>query len=145
MDINEIKKSWSEDCEIDETKLDRSSIDTAKLHSKYIGLLIDNKLKITKTKADYDEKRRKRIKYFNGQMTKEELEENGWEQYQYNKPLKSEMEDLLNGDSELNKYKIRLEYLEAMEYLLESIMSQIKSRDFQIKNIIQWKLFTAGN
>lgn len=144
MDIKEIKLAWEQDCIIDETKLDYSSINTAKLHSKYLGLLIDTKLKLTRTRNEYNEYKNKRIKYFSGKMTKEELEENNWEQYQFNKPLKSEMEDLLDGDSELNKYKIRLEYLEAMAYLLESILGQIKSRDFQIKNIIQWKQFTAG-
>lgn len=144
MDIEQIKENWKADCVIDESKLAYSSVETAKLHSKYLNLLIDTKLKITRNKAQFDEYKRVKIKYYKGEMTKEELEEHGWEQYKYNKPLKSEMEDLLSGDSELNKYKYRLEYLQSVEYLLESILSQIKSRDFQIKNIITWKQFTAG-
>jgi len=30
-------------------------------------------------------------------------------------------------------------------YMLESVMQQIKSREWQIKNGIEWKKFLAGN
>jgi hypothetical protein len=40
---------------------------------------------------------------------------------------------------------MRLEYLNTVVYLLESIMGQIKARDWQVKTAVEWKKFLAGN
>ena len=76
--------------------------------------------------------------------TRDELKEHGLEQWQGIKPLKNEMDEFLQGDVELNTMKVRLEYLETMIYLLESILGQLKARDWQIKSAIEWKRFLAG-
>ncbi|CAB4177156.1 Recombination, repair and ssDNA binding protein UvsY, partial [uncultured Caudovirales phage] len=67
-----------------------------------------------------------------------------WEQWQYTKPLKNEMDEFLKGDKDLNTLEVKITYLETMIYLLESILTQIKSRDFQLSNAIKWKIFLAG-
>ena len=54
------------------------------------------------------------------------------------------MDEILEGDVDLNTINIKVEYLSTMVYLLESILGQIKARDFQIKNGIAWKQFLAG-
>ena len=54
------------------------------------------------------------------------------------------MDEFLQGDTDLNTFKVRLEYLETMIYLLESILGQLKARDWQIKSAIEWKRFLAG-
>jgi hypothetical protein len=77
-------------------------------------------------------------------MTRQELADLQWDQYQGIKPLKNEMDEILTGDTDLNNINTRIEYLTAMIYLLESILGQIRSRDFQIKNGIAWKQFLSG-
>ena len=77
-------------------------------------------------------------------MSRHELEDLGWEQYQYNKPLKAEMDEFLKGDEDLAKILVRSQYIDTMVYALESIMQQIKQRDFQLSNGIKWKAFLAG-
>lgn len=145
MTLDEILEMWEKDCVIDEMHLGEASTHTAKLHAKYLRLLINVKLKKTKLDIEYNSLRKIKIRYYRGELTKSELEEYGWEQYLYNKPLKNEMDEFLKGDDDLNKIVNRSEYAETIIFAIESIMGQIKQRDWQIKNSITWKQFLAGN
>lgn len=145
MKLDEVLDMWEKDSHIDNNHLGESSTATAKLHSKYIKLLIDAKMKKSKLGIDYNNLRKVKGRYYRGEMTRAELTERGWEQWQYNKPLKTEMEEFLKGDDDCVVIQARIEYIDTMIYALESIMSQIKSRDWQLKNAISWKAFLAGN
>jgi len=144
MTLDEIQNEWDKDAEIDDNYLGENSTHTPKLHSKYLRLLIGVKLKYTKLQADYNQLRKNKFRYYRGELGKEELQQLGWAQWQGVKPLKNEMDEFLTGDTELCTLKVRAEYLETMIYLLESILGQLKARDWQIKSAIEWKRFLAG-
>jgi len=144
MKIDEIQTMWESDCAIDDNYLGEAATFTPKLHSKYIKLLIDAKLKHSKYNSDYNTLRKTKFRSYRGEMTRQELADLQWDQYQGIKPLKNEMDEILTGDTDLNNINTRIEYLTAMIYLLESILGQIRSRDFQIKNGIEWKKFLSG-
>lgn len=145
MNIDEILIEWEKDNGIDENHLDNASITTAKLHSKYLKLLIDAKLRKTKIDINYNTLRKTKIRYYRGELSKDELKEYGWDQWQYNKPLKAEMDEFLKGDADLCNLAARQEYIDTMIFAIESILTQIKSRDWQIRNAIAFKQFLAGN
>ena len=145
MRLDEILDEWDKDCVINDNQLGEASIVSAKLHSKYLRHLIDTKGKKTKLESEYQVLRKSKFRYYRGEMTKKELDERGWEQYQYTKPLKNEMDEILKGDDDVVKIQMKLDYLDTMIYALESIMAQIKARDWQIKNGITWKQFLAGS
>jgi hypothetical protein len=77
-------------------------------------------------------------------MSREELTDLGWSQWQGVKPLKNEMDEFLTGDDDLNTLRVKVDYLETMIYFLESVLSQIKARDWQLKTAVEWKKFLAG-
>lgn len=144
MTLEELQTEWDADCQIDDNYLGENSTATPKLHAKYIRVLVQIRLKHTKLQADYNVLRKNKFRYYRGEMTRDELTNLGWNQWQGVKPLKNEMDEFLTGDDDLNTIKVRLDYLETMIYVLESIMGQIKSREWQIKNGIEWKKFLAG-
>lgn len=144
MTIDEIQEMWASDCEIDDNYLGENATATPKLHSKYLKLLLNTKLKHTKLASDHNILRKQKFRYYRGELSRDELADLGWDQWQGVKPLKNEMDEFLQGDTDLNKIRVRIEYLEAMIYQLESIMSQIKARDWQIKTAVEWKRFLAG-
>jgi len=144
MKIDEIQNMWEQDCSIDDNYLGEAATITPKFHSKYIRLLIDAKLKLSKYNSDYNQLRKTKFRYYRGEMSRQELTDLQWDQWQGVKPLKNEMDEILTGDPELNNIQMKIEYLNSMIYLLESILGQIRSRDFQIKNGIEWKKFLAG-
>jgi len=144
MTLDEIQQMWENDSEIDDNHLGEASTTSAKLHAKYLKLLIDAKLKLAKYKADYKVLRQSRFRYYRGEMSRQELKDREWDQYQGTKPLKSELDEILNGDDILAKHELRIEYLNTMIYALEAIMQSIKGRQWDIKNGITWKQFLAG-
>lgn len=144
MNIEQIQDMWETDAEIDDNYLGENSTATPKLHAKYIKLLVQAKLKLTKVQSDYNLMRKAKFRYYRGEMSREELTDLDWAQWQGVKPLKNEMDEFLTGDSDLNTLRVKIDYLETMIYLLESILGQIKARDWQIKSGIEWKRFLAG-
>jgi hypothetical protein len=105
---------------------------------------MEYKLKLTKHRAEFHALRRLKIRYYNGELSREELQEHDWDQYQGIKPIKSVQDDLLHGDDDLIKMTVRISYLEDMVYACESIMKSISGRGWDIKNSIEWKKFISG-
>lgn len=145
MNIEELQDMWDVDSAIDDNYLGEASTTTPKLHAKYIKILINKKLLQIKMQSEYNILRKNKFRYYRGELSRTELESLGWDQWQGIKPLKNEMDEFLTGDDDLNKLQLRVEYLNTMVYMLESVMQQIKSREWQIKNGIEWKKFLAGN
>lgn len=145
MNIDDLHTMWESDCVIDDNHLDKESLVTAKLHSKYVRLLINHKMKAAALQAEYNSTRQTKFRYYRGELTKAELSEKGWEQWQGIKPLKNEMEEFLTGDSDLNRIDVKIQYIKCMVEALESILGQIKARDWQIRNAVEFKKFVAGS
>lgn len=145
MNIDELNLLWETDCVIDEDHLDRESVTTAKLHSKYLRMLMQHKMKIAALQAEYNNLRQRKFRYYRGEMSRDELKEAGWDQWQGIKPMKNEMDEFLKGDSDLNKIDLKIQYIKIMVEALESILNQVKARDWSIRNAIEFKKFLAGN
>lgn len=144
MKLTDLQDMWSEDCKINELDLGKESVNTPNLHAKYLNLLTSTKLNLRKAESDYLTCRRKKYRYYRGEMTQEELEEEGWQQWQGNKPLKNEMDEFLQVDSDLIKYLDKVEYFKTVLYQLEQILRSLNSRTWDIKNCIEWSKFTNG-
>ena len=144
MNIEQLQEEWDKDCEIDDNYLGENSTATPKLHAKYVKILVQVKLKHTKLSSDYNLTRKNKFRYYRGELSRDELQDLQWDQWQGVKPIKNEMDEFLKGDDELNTMDIKIKYLETMIYFLESVLQQIKARDWQIKTAVEWKKFLAG-
>ena len=131
MNIEQLQEMWGIDCQIDDDRLDKEAVRTPNLHSKYLNILIANKLKLAKVKADYNTLRQAKFRYYRGEMGKQELIECGWEQWQGAKPLKNEMDEFLQGDGELVQMEQKVEYLNTIVYFLEEVLKQIRQDKLQ--------------
>ena len=58
-------------------------------------------------------------------MTREELEHEGWNQFQGNKPLKNEMDEFLACDEDLIYLQDKVEYFKTVQFTLEQILRSI--------------------
>lgn len=144
MTLEELIDQWEIDSAIDDNHLDRESVRTPNIHAKYLRILMGYKMKLSALKTEYNTLRQRKFRYYRGEMGKAELDSNGWDQWQGVKPLKNEMNEFLEGDTDLNKIAIKCQYLENMIQAVESIMTQVKARDWQIRNTVEWKKFIAG-
>jgi len=144
MKLNEIQEMWEQDAPIDDTNLGEASTNVPKLHAKYLNLLSNAKLNMRNAESKYLKLRAKKFRYYRGEMSKQELEQESWEQWQGVKPLKNEMEEFLLGDEDLISSQDRFEYYKIMVGHLESIIKSINSRTWDIKSAIDWQKFTQG-
>lgn len=145
MNLEELKSMWESDSKISESNISSESLRIPQLHSKYLNMLVDCKAKLMKREYDLHVLIRLKTRYYNGELTKDELTETGWDQWQYNKPLKSELGAILDADQDIFQRKAKIEYLKIMVFFLDSVMVSMKGRSFDIKNAIEWSKYLAGS
>lgn len=144
MKLDEIQNEWKQDSFIDETNLGKASSKTPQLHAKYLNMLSTARLQSRRAEGEYQRLRRLKYRYFRGELSRQELDDLGWDQYQGVKPIKNEMDEYLSTDEELLVCQDKLEYYRTVVYQLESIMKSIQSRTWDIKNSIEYMKFLNG-
>ena len=60
------------------------------------------------------------------------------------KPLKSDMDLFYETDADISKLKMKLDYQQTIVESLKDILDNIKWRHTHIKNMIDFRRFTAG-
>lgn len=140
--LEQVLKMWESDSVIDQTEPSKELLKIPTYHSKYLGVL--TKHRIASKKAHFDYLRMKKVKweYFTGKMSKEELDEYGWEPFQF--ALKSDITTYLEADKDLIKLLEKKVYHEETISVIESIMSELKQRTWQLRDFISWEKFVNG-
>ena len=147
MNIEEVLKMWKEDSIIDDLKLDDTTVRMARVHSKYLELITIAKIRRKKKDLDYKTLLKNKWLYYNGKLSKPEIDIYKWEYDPFgglNKPLKGDMNYYYDADIDIQKAQAALEYDKVLIETLEEIMSTIRWRHQNIGNIIKWRIFEAG-
>ena len=144
--LENIIEMWKKDAVIDEMNLGEASRESAKLHSKYLELYSVNKLKLKKQQLDFKVLLRDKWSHYNGKLSKEEIDEKGWDYDPMNglTVLKSDMDKWYDADPLIQEAQLKIEYTKEMVDTLKEIMDNIKWRHQAIKNAIEWHKFTSG-
>lgn len=141
---DQLMDSWMIDCKIDQTQLLDRMYRHPILHSKYLTILQNYKVQQRKLTLKYQRNRLQKTRYFNGELTKEELDVLGWKQYLFRKPMKAEMETLLDADTDLQLLQEQILYIETLIQSSESILKEITNQHFLFKNLIEQAKFLSG-
>ena len=140
--LEQILKYWETDSNMDQTEPSKELLKIPVLHSKYLNILTKHKIASKKAHFDYLRMRKIKWEYFTGKMSKEELDEYGWEPFQF--ALKSDINTYLEADSDLIKLLEKKVYHEEAISVIESIMSELKQRTWQLRDFISWEKFVNG-
>jgi hypothetical protein len=140
--LEQILKYWETDSNMDQTEPSKELLRIPILHSKYLNILTKHKIASKKAHFDYLRMRKIKWEYFTGKMSKEELDEYGWEPFQF--ALKSDINTYLEADGDLIKLLEKKVYHEEAISVVESIMSELKNRNWEIKSFIDWERFISG-
>jgi len=147
LNIENILEMWKKDADIDEMNLDDASKDAARLHAKYLELLMTTKLQYQRNEYKLKSLLKEKWLYYNGKMSKEQIDEKGWPYDPFNglaKPLKGEMDYYYNSDPDIMALNEKIEYLKTVIDTLDEILQNVKWRHQTIKNMIDWRRFTSG-
>lgn len=142
--LSQIETEWKADCKIDITDISGAILKTPNLHSKYIAILSHAKQEILKAERNYIKIRRLRTSYYNGEMDREELDDQGWDQYQFKKPLKTVLDELLQSDEYLIDHKMTMEELTICKDMLESIVKAVASRSYDVRALVEYLKWSQG-
>ena len=140
--LEQILKYWDADSNMDQTEPSKELLRIPILHSKYLNILTKHKIASKKAHFDYLRMRKIKWEYFTGKMSKEELDDYGWEPFQF--ALKSDINTYLEADSDLIKLLEKKVYHEEAISVIESIMSELKQRTWQLRDFISWEKFVNG-
>lgn len=147
MNIEQVLEMWKKDSIIDDLKLDDTTVKMARIHSKYLELITIAKMAKKKKDLEYKTLLKDKWLYYNGKLSKEQIDMFQWEYDPFgglNKPLKGDMNYYYDADTDIQKMQARIEYDKVLVETLEEIMSTIRWRHQNIGNIIKWRAFEAG-
>ena len=146
MNLEELRKEWSKDCEIDDIELDKSSLEVPKLHAKYQEFLTDNILVLKNLEFQYNTLLKNKWLWYNGKMSEQQIKELGWEADPFDglKVMKNDMQVWYNADQDLQRMSGKVEYQKIIINFLKECMQNITWRHQTIKNTIDWRKFMAG-
>jgi hypothetical protein len=145
--LEQVLEMWKEDGKIDQTHLDGTTVKNAILHGKYLEMLSHTRLRLRKKENELADLEKDKFLYYNGKMTKDEMDVRGWPYDPFKglvKPLKGDLEFWVRADKDLQELKMAIEYLKTLFEAIEQIMENIKWRHQAIKNCIDWRKFQEG-
>lgn len=144
MNHDDLVEEWAKDNTIDQTNIINELTRTPFLHAKYMKLYIGYKARHVGAEAKYHELRNVKRKYYQGKMSKEELDEYGWDQYQGLKMSSTEFMMVCEDDPDLIKLDGKVKFYQLMVQGLDYILKSINSRDWALKTMVEHNKFLSG-
>jgi hypothetical protein len=143
MKLEEIESLWEKDSKIDRTELDAESLKIPTLHAKYYKLYLREKVQLKSEEQDYKQFYKLKHEYYTGKMSQSELNELGWEPFQF--VLKNDLQVYIDADKDVAERLLKLSVQKEKVQFLEDIIKTLNTRGFQIKNAIDFIRFTSGS
>jgi hypothetical protein len=140
--LEELLEIWRQDCDIDRTEPDRELLNIPKLHSKYLNILSRHRLLSKEAEFKYNKMKKTKWEYYTGKIDDDELQRRGWEPFPF--VLKSEINTYLDSDEDLNKYLANKIVHDEIVDVCTTILKELNSRTFQLRDYISWQKFIQG-
>tara|TARA_Y100000758_G_scaffold290082_1_gene243350 strand:+ start:977 stop:1423 length:447 start_codon:yes stop_codon:yes gene_type:complete len=147
MTLDEIKKEWVIDCEIDDIELDKASLVVPRLHAKYSDLLSTKTLLLKQYTHRYNTLLKDKWMWYRGELDEERRIKLGFNPDPFDglkPPLKADMHYWFNADKDLQEMNAKIEYLKVTVDYLKECLNNVTWRHQTIKNTIEWRKFMAG-
>jgi len=143
MKFEDIFDEWKKDSEIDQTELGTESLKIPKLHHKYYMIIVAEKSIIRKLESQM--KQLKLAKYeFYSQGHTEETRKLGWALPPKGIILKADIPMYMEADKDIIDLSLKIGVQAEKIEFLESIIKGLQTRNFIIKNAIDFLRFTNG-
>ena len=112
MNLETVLEMWKKDSEIPQYNLDETSRQTPTLHAKYMEFMSIARLQLKKAEMAQKTLLKKKWLYYNGKMTQEQIQSEGWDfdPFEGLKVLKGEMDYYYDADSDIQKSEEKITY-----------------------------------
>lgn len=140
--IDDVLELWKKDSVIDRTEPGKELINIPLLHSKYLTILSKHRMLSKEAEFKYNKMKKLKWEYYTGKLDDDALKKHGWEPFPY--ILKSDINTYLESDEDLNKFIATKMMHDEVVDICQSIMKELNSRTFQLRDFIQWERFIQG-
>ena len=140
MDLEKLQELADKDLKINDSELDLESLKTPQLHNKYMKHLTKFKLMLSRAEGDLYNAKRELWEYYTGKADASVYAQKPFDL----KILKQDVDQYIQSDDEYIKAKQKVDYLSTTTDFLDRTIRQIQSRDWNIRNAIEWRKFTSG-
>ena len=132
---------WNTDSKLDEDQHDNDSLAIPQLHMKYMEFY--NRFSLMKKEREIEMKRliKEKWLYYKGKAPSKVYKELPFD---LKLTTKEEISMFIEADEDVQKLQYKIGYIDQVVYYLDTIMRQINSRTYHIKNAIEWKRFQSG-
>ena len=136
--LEALMKEWASDTSIDKDAMEKETLKISHLHSKYLNVRVHHNILLRRMETDYKLLRGLREEYFHGRLSKEELDEHGWEQFQIDLSNPA-VARKLDTDTELNKMLLkRIAHEEIVSYC-DMVLKSLHNRTWDLGNFIKYQ------
>ena len=139
MNLQKIEELWAKDAEafFDHRDLPEllanDSMETPRLHAKYLQLYNEFKLMLSDAQTKYNKLYKEKWLYYNGKAPASVYAEKPFDL----KVLKGDIDMFIDSDDEVCRAKQKIDYLETCINSIDRILKEIHNRGFAIKNTIE--------
>ena len=141
MNLETLQEKWKSDFQIDTDQYGNASIIIPQLHQRWMEFYNTFSL----MKKDREGEMRGLIKekwiYYKGKAPATVYRE---VPFDFKLTTKEEVNMFIDADDDVRKLQYKIDYIEQVLFFLDGVLRQINSRNFQIKNAIEWEKFQAG-
>jgi hypothetical protein len=134
--IDVLMAAWAEDTHIDASAMEKELLKISHLHGKYLNVMSYHRHLVRKMKGLRED-------YYQGHLTKEELDERGWEPMQHvltNPQIARKLET----DTELNKLLLKKVAHEEIVSYCEGVLKSLHNRTWDLGNYTKYLQLTSG-
>lgn len=142
--VQQLLLEWSTDSVFDQTQPDRELARIGTMHSKYLTILSEHRRSMKGLEQKYFRIKKLKWEYYTGKLNgdQETLSKYGWEPFMFT--LKSEVPSYLEADRDLQQILAQKHLHEEIVEVCTSILKELQSRTFQIRDFIAWQKFLQG-
>jgi hypothetical protein len=140
--LEELLEMWRKDAQIDRTQPNVELINIPQLHSKYLTIMSKHRLQSKEAEFKFNKYKKIKWEYYTGKMDDDELKKYGWEPFPF--VLKSDITTYFDSDEDLNKLSASKIMHDEIVDVCQSIMKELNSRTFQLRDYIAWERFIQG-
>ena len=136
---------YNKDSDLDYERLDVEELKISSLVAKYAAILSYHRRLVFSLDEKYREMREKRTAYYRGEFCYEDLQKEGWDQYQGNKiTLSSLMKETLDNDGILIPILLKRQLNQDIVSFCEIILKELNSRGYNIRAAIEFRKYLKG-
>lgn len=144
MKLEDIFAEWDNDSQIDKTRLDAVSLGIPQLHAKYARYVSHERLVLKKYEAELKELKLEKHTFYVDGPTQEQLAL-GWQLPPKGRILKSDVAPYMEADKDIIALSLKIGMQHEKIETLKTIMSELSSMRWNVRNAIDWMRFMNGS